>query len=329
MRRTGKLAPHRGFGFALAGVLSLACAACQTTLQGTPRADATLPAASKVAFEGFVGVPREAGDEVITALVSAGNERRFALVAAGDPTAAYVMRGYLAPQPEGGTTAFNFVWDLFDRAGNRIQRLAGETHLPAAARDGWSLVQGSGARAIAEASATEISRFLAAAALPVAQVNLNTAEGASTAASGALATPVVEQSPAPPAALPVAGEQKPAKVVKRKTIELQAVSGLEEGLAQRLRAAAEKALGEAGYQIAPQGSSSDVRLSAEATVNPSFAGRRLTAVVWRVADSHGKELGEVRQFAQLGNNGVEAPAALSKAIDTLLPGVVALVPPRP
>ena len=292
--------------------VSLAAAACQTTLQSSAVPAPETPAAATLAFEGFVGVPKQAGDEVISALVSAGAIKRFAIVQAGDPRAAYVLRGYLAQQAEGGTTAINYVWDVFDRAGNRVQRLMGETRLPAAVADGWTLVQGSGARDIAEASAVDIARFLAG--------------GHPTTVAAAPAASLAAPSPEPAAP---AGNGVPARQARLRSISVGDVGGIESTAALRLKSAAEKALGEIGYTIVAPGAPSDVRLSAEATINPGAAGTRLAAVVWRVANGQGQELGEVRQLASLGVAGVDAQPAVSKAIDGMLTGVVALAPPRP
>lgn len=310
----------------LALMVSLTLTACQTTLNSPPQASNALPLAAIVAFEGFVGVPKEAGEEVISALVSAGAERRIALVAAGDPTANYIMRGYLAPQAEGGTTAVSYAWDLFDRAGNRVQRLVGETRLPAAVADGWTLVQGSGARAIAEQSASEISRFVSGVIAPSTAPLAQIIEAGATLPSQKPAVPaVVVTEPSPP------GSVAPPRQARARSVVVGEVAGLDASIAGQLRLATEKALGEVGYVLAAPGAPSDVRLSAEATVNPvqSPPTKRLAAVVWKVADGRGQELGEIRQLARLGARNDDALSGLTKAIDGLLSGVVALAPPRP
>lgn len=309
----------RKFGRLLALAFCLMAAGCQTTLQGTPEASATQPVKTTLAFEGFVGVPQQAGDEVILALASAGLERRFAVVGVSDPTANYVLRGYLAPQAEGGTTAVSFVWDLFDRAGNRLQRLSGEARLPAASADGWSLVQGSGARAIAEASAVEIARFLNAPA--------SAARVATVSPSGAAASPAVPQASLPASA--ASSGSPPARQSPARSVSVHDVSGLDAVTSGRLRSATEKALGDLGYRVAAPGVPSDISVSADATVNPAIAGRRLAAVVWRVSDGRGKEIGEVRQLTRLGQAGVENLSVLDRAVERMLPGIVALAPPRP
>lgn len=314
--------------------LSLVLAACQTSLQNTSLPAPETPAAATLAFDGFVGVPKNAGDEVISALVSAGADRRFAIVQAGDPRAGYVLRGYLAPQAEGGTTAINYVWDVFDRSGNRLQRLVGETRLPAAVADGWTLVHGSGARDIAEASAVDIARFLAGNRSPTlasgslvaptpADTNL---PAAPIPAALVPATATTPQSPGPAHDVPAGA---PARQAQSRSISVGDVRGVEGQVATSLKTAAEKALGEVGYKVVAPGAPSDVKLSGEATINPGPGGRRLAALVWLVADARGRELGEVRQLARLGAAGVEAHAAMTKAIDGLLPGVVALAPPQP
>lgn len=331
MRFLAKCWTDRTARLCAAALCAFAAAACQTTLQSAPQASAPLPSSAIFAFDGFVGVPQGAGDEVISALVSAGRERHFALVAAGDPSAAYVMRGYLAPQAEGGTTAISYVWDVFDRAGNKVQRLAGETRLPGAVPDGWTLVQGSGARAIAEASALDISRFLSGGGAAIANA-AGTAAGTPVTPVSLPAAPSQTEpavSPAQPADAGQAGvEKQAARQVKRKSVAVSDIVGLDQAAASRIKQAAEKALGDVGYAVAQPGTPSDVRLTGEATVNPTFHGARLAAMVWKVADAQGKELGEVRQFANLRSGSIEGQAAVVKAIDGLLPGIVALAPPR-
>jgi hypothetical protein len=90
-----------------------------------------------------------------------------------------------------------------------------------------------------------------------------------------------------------------------------------------------RALGELGYAIVEPDQPADARLAADITLNPPEAGRQMLALVWHVNDGRGTRLGEVRQMTKVadGTMARRADPVLHRAIDEMLPGLVALAPP--
>jgi hypothetical protein len=250
---------------------------------------------ANIALEGFVGVPEPVGRELSAELARAAEARRLRLVPASDSSARWVLRGYLAP----GDGALAYVWDVYDREGRRAHRLAGDMRLA-----GTELT-GPAARGFAEDSAAAIGRFVASPPR---------AEPAAEAA-------VAVASAAPAAAPPRAGGRRAA---------VEPPQGLEPAQAAALASAAGRLLAEAGFLVVAAGQPADLRLAAEATLNPAERGRSYLTVLWRVADGEGRPLGEVRQIAR-----VEQAAALrrpepvfARSVETALPGIAALIAAR-
>jgi pyruvate/2-oxoglutarate dehydrogenase complex dihydrolipoamide acyltransferase (E2) component len=248
--------------------------------------------ANAVALEGFVGVPEPVGRELSAELARAAEARRLRLVPASDASARWVVRGYLAP----GEGALSYVWDVYDREGRRAHRLAGDMRLA-----GTELT-GPAARGFAEDSAAAIGRFVASPPRP---------------------EPAAAAEPAPqPAAQPSRTSGRRAAV--------EPPQGLDPAQAAALAAAAGRILAEAGFLVVAAGQPADLRLAAEATLNPAERGRSYLTVLWRVADGEGRPLGEVRQIAR-----VEEAAALrrpepvfARSVETALPGIAALAAGR-
>jgi hypothetical protein len=292
---------------ALVLALSLALAGCSTVGPMEAGAPAMPAGVTPIAFEGFAGaVPQAVGDRVAGELARAGVASSFALVPPGHGAAAYTLRGFIAPRPEGGTTAVAHVWDVYDRQGRMVRRLAGETRVSGASADGWSAMGDSGARAVADDAAGAIRRFLVEP------------RGAATPLAAA---------PAPAPVQRVAQAQAPSG--ERRRAAIGPVAGLDAPAADALRGHMRRALGELGYVVS-DGREADVTLSADATLNPAENGRRRLALVWNVTDARGAPLGEIRQMATLAEGAAAGAAAtaLGRSVDAALPGLVAIAPPR-
>lgn len=294
------------------GLLALGLAACETTNTADGLASAgPVP----IAFEGFVGVPPQVGNRIAGELLRAAGDRRFTLVAPTDGAARYTMRGYLAPSSDSGATTVNYVWDLFDRSGQRTRRAAGDVRIASSDRDPWQVLNGDGARQLALTSAAAIERSLMQRPTP-------TEAPATPTASTAVA------SSQPPAST-TAGAVTPTQGAGRR-IAIEQVTGLEGAQEQQWRAAARRKLGEVGYTLVESGQPADARLSAEATVNPPEGGRRKIAFVMRVSDAARREVGQIRLMTMVDERSFPArsEATLQRSVDEALPGLVALVPPR-
>lgn len=305
---------HRHSRLAALIAIAVGLGACETT--GQLAGDSAAPVT--VAFEGFVGVPQEAGDRIAAELLRATQGRRFTLVAPTDRSARYSLRGYVSPQTENGATSVSYVWDVFDRSGQRLRRAAGETRLALAPSDPWQALAGPGGRVFAVQGVDAIERALSAP--PTARTPAPTPAAAPAPAPEA--STATASNTTPPAPTP----QRPAG----RRVALENVTGLDAAQEAQLRAAARRMLPDAGYTFVEPGQPADARLVAEATVNPAERGRRKLAVVWHVADGSRRELGQIRQFTYV-DEGVfpgRGERTLRTSVEKALPGLVALVPPR-
>jgi hypothetical protein len=283
--------------FAALCVVAAGLAGCETT------ANAPSGETVAVAFEGLVGVPQEIGDRLTAELGRAANDRRIAIVPARETSARWVVRGYFAPQTVGSDTVVGYVWDVFDRSGRRAQRLAGDVRLAGATAESWAQSGAGGTRALASAGAAALERFVFA-----------------PQPTGQPTAPTAAQAPQPPA------ERGP---VASRRLAIGELSGLDSAQAAALRAGLRRALGELGYAIVEPDQPADARLAADITLNPPEAGRQMLALVWHVNDGRGTRLGEVRQMTKVadGTMARRADPVLHRAIDEMLPGLVALAPP--
>lgn len=112
-------------GLLAGAALALALAGCQdTTTASRPRVDAPgIP----VSVQSISGAPDQVTTHFASLLGEAAAERRMEIVA-GDKPARFRVRGYLTAQPtEDGQTALAFVWDVYDEAKKRAQRVQGES----------------------------------------------------------------------------------------------------------------------------------------------------------------------------------------------------------
>ncbi len=116
----------RSAGLALGPMLALALAGCQetTATAARPRVDAP---GVPVSVQSISGAPEQVTTRFAGLLGEAAAERKMEIVAGGAP-ARFRVRGYLTAQPtEDGQTALAFVWDVYDEAKKRAQRVQGES----------------------------------------------------------------------------------------------------------------------------------------------------------------------------------------------------------
>lgn len=113
-------------GLMLGPVVALALAGCQetTTTAERPRVDAP---GVPVSVQSISGAPDQVTTRFASLLGEAAAERKMEIVASNAP-ARFRVRGYLTAQPtEDGQTSLAFVWDVYDEAKKRAQRVQGES----------------------------------------------------------------------------------------------------------------------------------------------------------------------------------------------------------
>jgi hypothetical protein len=290
---------------ALLLALVLAPLGACTTLTGGAFEGVTGAATTRVAFEGTVGVPPAVLPRFVSEIQAAARARGLTLVPANDTSAPYAMRGFLA-SGQGGLT---YVFDLYDRSSGALAvRLDGQS--PVAGADPFTAEDGRALRDVATRGIDGVQRFVAAPR-----------RDASPAA------PADEQrARLEPATPPTA--QRAASAVR--TAFVADPIGLDAGGRAALRQAMRRSLGSIGFRVADDPAGADVRLSADATLNPPERGRQKLAVVWNVEDTAGVTIGEVRQLTMVPEGSLPSrwERTATAAAERSLPGVVALAPPR-
>jgi hypothetical protein len=105
---------------------------CTTSRFNQPEAGATSVAApvkgaaAKFAFAPIDGVPVPILQAMSAALNQEAVARRLNVVPNTDPSAVYVVRGYLSAVAEGTQARLVYVWDVVDRQGTRLHRVTGQ-----------------------------------------------------------------------------------------------------------------------------------------------------------------------------------------------------------
>jgi hypothetical protein len=142
------------------GVLMSACTDLTATAVSPAGVRISAPGVP-IAVESITGAPGSLASSFNAAFVDAASARQIELVG-GKEKVRYRIKGYLSAEPsENGKTELNFVWDVFDSAKQRAQRLTGATVAKSASGgDPWSGVdQGVTARAASD-SMDVIAGFL-------------------------------------------------------------------------------------------------------------------------------------------------------------------------
>ncbi len=94
---------------------------------------------ARFAFAPVSGAPLDVLRDMSAAMNQEARTRRIQVVPNGDPSATYVVRGYLSAVSDGpGPSTLVYVWDVLDRNGVRLHRITGQEKGRAAGDDSWS-----------------------------------------------------------------------------------------------------------------------------------------------------------------------------------------------
>jgi hypothetical protein len=126
---------------------------------GTSVAAPVKGAAARFAFAPIDGVPVPVLQAMSAALNQDAAAFRLNVVPFNDPSAVYIVRGYLSAVAEGPQARLVYVWDVLDRQGNRLHRVTGqETGGAFTGGDPWT---GIGAANVTAASRRTIESLAA------------------------------------------------------------------------------------------------------------------------------------------------------------------------
>ena len=141
-------------------VLAAALAGCAGSGTSAVNSYAQIGNSPTIAFESIDGPPPHVFERMVSLLDSESKSRNLSVVSREAP-AAFRIRGYLSAQISRGRTTIAWVWDVYDRDGQRALRLSGEEAGTKSGRDGsrnaWSAADDGVLRRIALAGLTGLN----------------------------------------------------------------------------------------------------------------------------------------------------------------------------
>jgi hypothetical protein len=117
------------------------------------------PRGASVTFATLDGPPEAVSARFAKDLAAAASQNDVSIADA--KSAHYVVRGYLTAYPSQEGTEVSYVWDVFDAAHHRAQRVTDAVDIQGSAEDPWSLVDDEVLGRVAAKSVGDLASFLA------------------------------------------------------------------------------------------------------------------------------------------------------------------------
>jgi hypothetical protein len=135
----------------------------QPAAAATTAGAAATPVATvaRVQLAPIVGSTVEAVTPLSARLAQRAGEHGMRITASNDPTTTHVLKGYFSAFSEGRDTTVIYVWDLLDKAGNRLHRIQGQERTPARGANAWASVPAGTMERIADRTIADLAGFLA------------------------------------------------------------------------------------------------------------------------------------------------------------------------
>ncbi len=92
---------------------------------------------AKFAFQELTGAPSELIQAMNGEIRRHAAKRKLNIVPEGDPSAVYVVKGYISAVGDDQSTLLVYVWDVLDRDGKRLRRISGQQTGGNAQTDPW------------------------------------------------------------------------------------------------------------------------------------------------------------------------------------------------
>lgn len=105
---------------------------------------------AKFAFVDITGAPADHVIEFNRAIKSEAKTRNLTIVPEDDPSATYLVKGYLSAIGDSRGTLLVYVWDVTDPSGRRLHRVTGQEPAGGSSTDPWSGVDSSAVRVAAQ-----------------------------------------------------------------------------------------------------------------------------------------------------------------------------------
>jgi hypothetical protein len=111
------------------------------------------------AFAPVTGVPSELLQTLNTTLTKHAAARHLNVVPVGDPKATYTVKGYLSAIGDSRSTLLVYTWDVFDRDGSRLRRVAGQEFGDGASTDPWTGISSRTVEGVARTTVDELAAW--------------------------------------------------------------------------------------------------------------------------------------------------------------------------
>lgn len=120
--------------------------------------------AGSIRFLPIMGAPVEAIRPLSEQLGSEARSHGLTIKTAADPGSQHILKGYFSAFKDGRKTTIVYVWDVLDKAGNRLHRIQGQDSVETKGADLWSGVPPQTMRDIATKSVDQYVTWRDAAA---------------------------------------------------------------------------------------------------------------------------------------------------------------------
>lgn len=115
---------------------------------------------ARFAFVPITGVPAELLQPLNTALRKHAAARHVTIVPEGDPSATFVVKGYLSAIGDSRSTLLVYVWDVFDLSGRRLRRVSGQEIGKGAITDPWTGISRESVETAAKSTVDELAAWI-------------------------------------------------------------------------------------------------------------------------------------------------------------------------
>lgn len=329
------------FPFAAAGLtIALALGGCEggaSLLGGAnqpPLAVAPQPPAvqtSVIAIPPVLGVPEATSKDIVAQIGNGLDKTRFQLAASPTTPADFTLRGYAtaAKDKAAPTGKLSYFFDVVDKSGKTINRIAGEEVLAAApsGKDVWQAVTPAITTSVAIKTVGSFQSMATAPAVATAAPPPATPSYTPPPPSPATPQLAAVQPAAAPAA-PTTGS------IDRQTVTavVPSVTGAPGDGSNSLSAALQRELSKNGVAMGDGTTPQAYRVEGKVAVGADANGKQPIQIDWVVKDPQGKKLGTVSQKNEIpqgsldgawGKTADAAAAAAAQGILKLIPGAKA------
>ena len=117
-------------------------------------------AAVKIAFATVTGTPAELRFELEDSLKKDADTRSLVIVPADDPTATYIVKGYMSAIGDANQGNLIYVFDVFDRTGVARHRITGQKAVAGSGSDPWAAVTNADIHVAAQETIDDLAGWL-------------------------------------------------------------------------------------------------------------------------------------------------------------------------